>query len=86
MPEIFEFIDISCRLFFFLLDQEKESKRNQDAAIPQLLAQFLSLHHPQPRSIIHRIIAVPRASLKLAHRYSASRSVMAYPMLKMKLT
>jgi hypothetical protein len=68
MPEIFEFIDISCRLFFFLLDQEKESKRNQDAAIPPLLAQFLSLHHPQPRSIIHRIIAVPRAALKLAHR------------------
>jgi len=57
----------SRRLFFFCLTK-KRSKKSQDAAIPSLLAQFLRLHHPQPRSIIHRIIAVPRASLKLAHR------------------
>jgi len=59
---------------------EGRIKKSQDAAIPSLLAQFLRLHPPQPRSIIHRIIAVPRAALKLAHRYSASRSVIAYPL------
>ena len=48
MPEIFRFMDISGRLFFFCLTK-KRNKKSQDAAIPPLLTQFLRLRDSTSR-------------------------------------
>jgi hypothetical protein len=65
MPEIFEFMQISRRLFFFCLTK-KRSKKSQDAAIPALLAQFLRL-----RDSTSRCAKIGSPPLYTAQRHSS---------------